>query len=174
MSPILSQYMDNMNHSGSANSSEGIMSRLPTILTHIKRNPCPHVSNPPNCTKRASVALIIRVRPAPQVKALYDPQSLSSFATDFEISLNNFFAQDWVRGGVAEVLFIKRAARAGDRWTSHVALPGGRRDPDDVDDMAASVRETREETGLQLDKDYCLSIGNLPERVITASWGKTP
>ena len=72
------------------------------------------------------------------------------------------------------MLFIKRAARKGDRWTSQVALPGGKREPQDADDRAASIRETLEETGLELKKDYCLEVGNLPERMLTTAWGKQP
>jgi 8-oxo-dGTP pyrophosphatase MutT (NUDIX family) len=48
------------------------------------------------------------------------------------------------------VLLLKRAVRAGDRWSGHIGLPGGRRDPGDGDLLATAVRETREETGLRL------------------------
>ena len=147
---------------------------LRSILYDLKYSPSPHVPNPPSCKKRASVALIIRIRPAAREKSYYDPLGCSSATHHFDDCISNFFKQEWVQHGDPEVLFIKRAARAGDRWTSHVALPGGRRDSGDADDMAASVRETWEETGLELDKDYCLKIGNLPERVITTSWGKQP
>jgi hypothetical protein len=36
--------------------------------------------------------------------------------------LDRFFAQDWVRDGVPEVLYIKRASRSSDRWSAHVSL----------------------------------------------------
>ena len=49
-----------------------------------------------------------------------------------------------------EAVFIKRAARVGDPWAGRVALPGGRHDPEDADLLATAVRETREETGLDL------------------------
>jgi len=52
-------------------------------------------------------------------------------------------------GGV-EALFIKRAQQAGDPWSGQVALPGGRREPGDTDLLATAVRETREETGIEL------------------------
>ena len=58
-----------------------------------------------------------------------------------------------VRGHVdLEVLLIKRARREGDPWSGHMALPGGRRDPSDASLLQTAVRETREETGVDLDE----------------------
>jgi 8-oxo-dGTP pyrophosphatase MutT (NUDIX family) len=91
-----------------------------------------------------------------------------------EDRLIEFFAQPWVQHGEPEVLFIKRATRVGDRWTGHVALPGGKRDPEDEDDKAAAIREASEEIGFDLTTEDCISVGNLPERVVTASWGALP
>jgi 8-oxo-dGTP pyrophosphatase MutT (NUDIX family) len=48
------------------------------------------------------------------------------------------------------VLLIRRADRAGDPWSGHMALPGGRREPHDEDLVATAVRETFEEVGLRL------------------------
>lgn len=93
---------------------------------------------------------------------------------DAATKLSNFFAQPWVQAGDPEVVFIKRAARVGDRWTSHVALPGGKRDPEDADDGATAIRETVEEIGLDLTDDSVVSVGNLPERVVKTSLGKVP
>ena len=50
----------------------------------------------------------------------------------------------------AEILLIKRAERAGDPWSGQIAFPGGRQDPEDRDLLATAVRETREETGVEL------------------------
>lgn len=49
-----------------------------------------------------------------------------------------------------EVLLVKRAESASDPWSGDVALPGGRRDPEDHDLAATARRETFEETGLDI------------------------
>jgi 8-oxo-dGTP pyrophosphatase MutT (NUDIX family) len=49
-----------------------------------------------------------------------------------------------------EVLLIRRAEHERDPWSGHMAFPGGRRDPGDVDLFATAVREAREEVGLDL------------------------
>ncbi|MCC6525812.1 MAG: CoA pyrophosphatase [Polyangiaceae bacterium] len=48
------------------------------------------------------------------------------------------------------VLLMQRAARAGDRWSSHVSLPGGMQHPDDASPAATAARETLEEVGVDL------------------------
>lgn len=48
------------------------------------------------------------------------------------------------------VLIIKRAEREGDPWSGHLALPGGRAQPEDPDLLATAARETFEEIGLDL------------------------
>ena len=86
----------------------------------------------------------------------------------------------------------------GDRWTSHVALPGGKRDKGDKGDEEAAVREVREEVGLEMvfppdgeevevdegeweevgeeweagegkGRWNCLRVGSLPERLYVYS-----
>ena len=49
-----------------------------------------------------------------------------------------------------ETLLIRRAERADDPWSGQVALPGGRYDPADADLLVTAIRETREETGVEL------------------------
>ncbi len=48
-----------------------------------------------------------------------------------------------------ELLMIKRATYAGDPWSGHFALPGGRQEPGETIEQTA-VRETLEETALDL------------------------
>ena len=62
----------------------------------------------------------------------------------------------------AELLFIRRALRAGDPWSGHVAFPGGRRDAADATLEVTARRETREELALDLDRDAAL-IGVLDD-----------
>lgn len=144
---------------------------LRDVLQHLHEHPYPEVANPPDCKKRASVALVIRLRP--DVSHWPDSSDFASTPSlSFEDRLKKFFNRAWVQHADPEVLFIKRAARTGDRWTSHVALPGGKREPTDESDWAAGTRETLEEVGLDLDAEYCLPVGNLPERIVTTSWGK--
>ena len=54
--------------------------------------------------------------------------------------------------GVPHGLFVHRAEAEGDPWSGHMALPGGRADPDDVDLIATAQRELKEETGLTLQR----------------------
>jgi len=59
-------------------------------------------------------------------------------------------------GESGEILFIKRAVRAGDHWSGQMALPGGRFDESDPDLMETAIRETREETGVELTRGMVL------------------
>ncbi|MFA9446947.1 CoA pyrophosphatase [Egicoccus sp. AB-alg6-2] len=49
-----------------------------------------------------------------------------------------------------ELVLIERVRRGGDPWSGDMALPGGKREPDDPDLAATAVRETREEVGIAL------------------------
>ena len=49
-----------------------------------------------------------------------------------------------------EVLLIKRAESERDPWSGDVALPGGRRDAGDASLAQTAIRETSEETGVEL------------------------
>jgi 8-oxo-dGTP pyrophosphatase MutT (NUDIX family) len=53
----------------------------------------------------------------------------------------------------SEFIAIHRAHRHGDPWSGHVALPGGRHQPGDSDLVGTAIRETREEIGVDLDKN---------------------
>jgi 8-oxo-dGTP pyrophosphatase MutT (NUDIX family) len=54
------------------------------------------------------------------------------------------------------ILLIQRAERPGDPWSGHMALPGGRRDPEDGDLLATALREAWEEVGISLSRETLL------------------
>lgn len=60
--------------------------------------------------------------------------------------------------------FIKRAPHPNDPWSGHMALPGGRFEPSDIDSRSVAVRETFEEVGITLKPEH--AIGPLSEMPI--------
>jgi 8-oxo-dGTP pyrophosphatase MutT (NUDIX family) len=64
--------------------------------------------------------------------------------------------------GEPELLMIKRAEAEGDPWSGHVACPGGRMEPGDHDLAVTAVRETWEETGVDIARDGRL-LGHLDD-----------
>ncbi|HEY6079560.1 MAG TPA: CoA pyrophosphatase [Polyangiaceae bacterium] len=54
------------------------------------------------------------------------------------------------QAGSLAVLLVRRAERAGDPWSGHMALPGGHFHDDDGDLLVTARRETHEEVGLDL------------------------
>ncbi len=64
--------------------------------------------------------------------------------------------------GDIEVLLIRRAERANDPWSGHMAFPGGGHDARDADLTATAMRETLEEVGLRL-ADHGRLLGRLDD-----------
>lgn len=64
--------------------------------------------------------------------------------------------------GEPELLMIKRADAEGDPWSGHIACPGGRMEPGDHDLAVTAVRETWEETGVDIARDGRL-LGHLDD-----------
>jgi 8-oxo-dGTP pyrophosphatase MutT (NUDIX family) len=146
--------------------SRGIAPQLRNVLKTLSVHSYPEVPNPPQCKKRASVALVIRVQAHPDHWPTTRSTSSTQEPTDKPKSelIDDHFSQDWVSHGEPQVLFIKRATRKGDLWSGHVALPGGNLDPVDKSDEATAIRETVEEVGLDLTTD-AISVGRLPVRI---------
>jgi 8-oxo-dGTP pyrophosphatase MutT (NUDIX family) len=64
--------------------------------------------------------------------------------------------------GGLEILMIKRAEFEGDPWSGHIAFPGGRQEPDDQSIEATAIRETWEETAIDIARDGAI-LGALDE-----------
>jgi 8-oxo-dGTP pyrophosphatase MutT (NUDIX family) len=56
------------------------------------------------------------------------------------------------------ILLVKRVENPSDPWSGQMALPGGKKDPTDRDLMKTIIRETREETNVDL-VDKCRFLG---------------
>lgn len=52
--------------------------------------------------------------------------------------------------GEQALLFIRRTHREDDPWSGDMAFPGGRMQPTDCEPRQTAIRETQEETGLDL------------------------
>jgi 8-oxo-dGTP pyrophosphatase MutT (NUDIX family) len=61
-----------------------------------------------------------------------------------------------------ELLFMRRAEHEKDPWSGHVSFPGGRAEPADDDLLSTAIRETAEETGIDLGRGAEL-LGRLDE-----------
>jgi 8-oxo-dGTP pyrophosphatase MutT (NUDIX family) len=79
-------------------------------------------------------AVTLLLRPAPPRPALLRPAGED--------------AGGEATGDSAEILFIKRAERAGDPWSGHLAFPGGRAEERDATLVDLAMREAAEEVGI--------------------------
>ncbi len=61
-----------------------------------------------------------------------------------------------------ELLFIRRAEHEHDPWSGHLGFPGGRAELEDTSLEETAIRETREETAIDLASDALL-LGPLDE-----------
>ncbi|WFD32433.1 hypothetical protein MSPP1_003480 [Malassezia sp. CBS 17886] len=172
--------------------SQSLVASLQHALVRIATNAPRVLVSPPTQPRRASVALILRVRPTaedePWLRGKWRngevleedlhlfPSALTTQDVNggmsVEARLRQFFALPWVQRGTAELLFIKRAVRENDHWSAHMAFPGGRRDEEDESGLYTAMRETWEEVGIDLAESDYLSIGHLEDREITSSLGK--
>jgi 8-oxo-dGTP pyrophosphatase MutT (NUDIX family) len=65
-------------------------------------------------------------------------------------------------GDALELLFIKRADYEGDPWSGQIAFPGGRMEAGDASLVETAIRETREETDIDLTSEGMM-IGTLDD-----------
>ena len=87
---------------------------------------------------------------------------LDSLSTERQAAVAVILRASEAPAADAEVLLVRRAERAGDPWSGHMALPGGRREPGDSSLFVTAVRETREEVGFDLGEHGVL-LGRLPD-----------
>jgi 8-oxo-dGTP diphosphatase len=73
-------------------------------------------------------------------------------------------------GADGSVLLILRAVRESDSWSGQWSLPGGRRDPGDVDLLHTALRELEEECGIRLRRDDLETA--MPERLARRRVGR--
>ncbi|WWC58054.1 uncharacterized protein I303_100589 [Kwoniella dejecticola CBS 10117] len=169
---------------------------LQALLQDLRLSVPRVIQSPPTQPRRASVALIIRLKPAPELAFEgHEPEGYSGEIikqSDFGLgyTLDDFFRLPWVNhpNTTPEILFIRRAphqsssssseasSSAGSsslsRWSSHIAFPGGRHEPDDQSAYFTALRETWEEVGIDLAEKEFLHVGRLDEREVTTSLGK--
>ncbi len=101
----------------------------------------------------ARLAAILATREATTVECEPDTQPLRAAVT--------LLLRPGDAGGL-ELLLIKRAEYEGDPWSGQVALPGGRKEPDDLSLEQTAVRETWEETAIDIARDGIV-LGALDE-----------
>lgn len=108
-------------------SSSSCLSPSPRLLTAISVyavvRVAPQASKPPYTpTSSRSPSLdssTVHQSPATTVHAPAEPKPLSSNVVE---QTRQFFDQAWVKNGTPEILYIKRAQRASDRWSAHVSV----------------------------------------------------
>ncbi|WOO80370.1 putative protein [Vanrija pseudolonga] len=156
------------------------------LFQSLRLTPPRLILSPPSQPRRASVALILRMKPAPElVFEGHVPEGYTGPvvpADQFGVGLpyDDFLRLDWVNhpNTTPELLFIRRAPSATPtssgnyRWSSHIAFPGGRQEPADESALYTALRETWEEIGVDLAESDYVQVGRLDEREITTSLGK--
>lgn len=83
----------------------------------------------------------------------------------------------WNSESISKVLILQRASSPNDPWSGHLALPGGRFEPQDADLLATAIRETEEECGIHLTRDQLVAelpwatAGRAVDRnIVVAPW----
>ncbi|KAG9302231.1 hypothetical protein G9A89_008721 [Geosiphon pyriformis] len=149
------------------------LGRLRIALSNLSKIPPTKIKSPASQPRRASVSIIIRIRPNLTTTSADDSIQAINEEDPLIIDLDQFWDLNWVNQGKPEIFYIKRALRDGDRWSGQMAFPGGKRDPEDVDDLDTAERETFEEVGLDLgNTKQFLCLGALDDREVTTTFGK--
>lgn len=140
---------------------------LLSALLSLRSTPPRLIQSPPTQPRRASVALIIRLKP---------PEGLDipEYENGVGSTIEEFFRLPWVSHPLTtpQLLYIRRSTRPSDRFSSHIAFPGGRQEPGDDGAHYTALRETWEEIGIDLAEKEFITVGRLDDREITTSLGK--
>lgn len=88
----------------------------------------------------------------PDLLATPEPVVLPPHAADRRAAVTLLLTPEPEFPDQIEALFALRAEVAGDPWSGHVALPGGREEPGDVDLVETARRELREEAAVDLSR----------------------
>ncbi|MCB9639374.1 MAG: CoA pyrophosphatase [Myxococcales bacterium] len=119
---------------------------LPTTLAELQQR---LLTSPPSSQLRQTFRLFQGIAPVPPV-----PPPGQKHMKEASVAL--LIAQT-APDAPLELLCIQRATRAGDPWSGHMGLPGGRRDPQDPSSLDAAIRESYEELGLSLQHEQVLA-----------------
>ncbi|KAI6045039.1 hypothetical protein EDC04DRAFT_2638138 [Pisolithus marmoratus] len=156
-----------------------VVQLLSRALYSIRSTPPRVIASPATQPRRAAVAIVIRVAPSAPPSANDTPVP----------TLGQFFDLEWVnnRSARPEILFVRRSGFAPDgvpgptgdsgpkaksNEEAHLAFPGGRTEDGDEGGLYTAMRQTWEETGLDLAEKDFICIGQLDDREITTSLGK--
>lgn len=170
---------------------------LQSALLSLRATPPRIIQSPPTQPRRASVALVLRLNPPPgleipehQFGVGFDLDTffkLREYNIDVNISRHSRADGDehetdgaistclaWVNHPQTrpQLLFIRRTTRPSDRYSSHIAFPGGRSEASDPSSHYTALRETWEEIGIDLAEREYAYVGRLDDREITTSLGK--
>ncbi|KAI9483613.1 MAG: NUDIX hydrolase domain-like protein [Benjaminiella poitrasii] len=129
------------------------------LCLNLNRHDHLHIPSPSYQKRRAAVAAILRWHSHDRQMTNVDYASIKT--------IEDFFEQSWVKKdkeGYAELLFMQRASRIGDRWSGHVSFVGGKNEPGETDEETVK-REVMEEIGIDLNENY-IKVGQLDEREI--------
>ncbi|KAJ1959700.1 hypothetical protein IWQ62_004512 [Dispira parvispora] len=137
---------------------------LTTLSSQLQSRPGRKLPSSVACDRRASVAIILRSCPtSPSGSDHPDAES-------FDQPLEEYLKEEKFRHARLELLYIVRARSPSDRWSGHVAFPGGRCHPNESDQQAAE-RETKEEIGLTLARPNFVCLGALDDRTVVTFGG---
>jgi len=102
--------------------------------------------------RRAAVSVVFRLRASQMVSVSLLPQDLMG-------RLRSLLTSSSFESAQLDLLYIKRTERVSDRWSGHIAFPGGNAKPDEKE-VDCAVRETFEEVGIDLsDESQFLLLG---------------